>query len=475
MPDDGRQDTSQRVSGSLPPQDLDAEQASLGSMLLDNSAASQALNTLTAEDFYRQAHQQVFAAMYRVAERGEPVDLVTVAAELRRMDQLEEVGGGEYLLALMQLVPTTAHIGLYADIVAQKSLLRKLISAGADIQAMAYDNPDDVGALLDRAEAKIFQLAERRVSSDFEHIGPLVTETFDRLDEAYRHSGSMSGIPTGLKGLDKLTQGMQNGDLVIVAGRPSMGKTSLAINNIGLHAAISAQVPVGIFSLEMSKMMLTESMLCSLAKVNSWRLRQGMGHEQDWQRIGQALSVLPDAPIYIDDTPGLPIMELRSKARRLKARSNIGLIIVDYLQLIGGETRGTYENRHQEVSGVARALKGVARELDIPIVVLSQLSRRVEQRENKRPILSDLAESGSIEAEADLVTFLFRPAYYKQREAREKAAQQGETPPQETAEDMDTPDQAEIIIAKHRNGPVGTVDVVFDKKYRVFTDIAPYA
>lgn len=476
MADTVRRNSSGSAVDRMPPQDLGAEQATLGSILLEPDAVGMAASIVEADDFYREAHRLIFDAAQTVADRNEPVDLITVSAELRRRGQLEDVGGAEYMMALMNEVPTAAHVTRYATIVAEKSMLRKLINAGAEIQGMAYDNPEDVGSLLDRAETKIFNLAQRRVSGDFTHIRPLVRDTFDKLDEIYRKPGQMTGIPCGLTELDKLTQGLQDGDLIIVAARPSMGKTSLAINNIAVNAAINAGVGVGVFSLEMSKMILTESILCSVARVNSWRLRQGLGTEDDWARIGQALSRLPNAPLYIDDTPGLPIMELRSKARRLKSQTDIGLIVVDYIQLIGGSTSGgNYENRHQEVSGIARALKGMARELGVPVVALSQLSRRVESREDKRPMLSDLAESGSIEAEADIVMFLYRAAYYEQRKMREEAAARGETQSETNAALIDQPDKAEIIVAKHRNGPVGNIDTMFEKKYRVFANIDPLA
>lgn len=474
MADDGGWGRSQRAADRLPPQDLDAEQATLGAMLVTDEAASLAFSVVVPDDFYREAHRLIFAAMRRVSERNEPVDLITVSAELRRGDQLEQVGGGEYLLALTNEVPTPAHITLYASIVAEKSVLRKLIAAGAEIQGMAYDNPEDVGALLDQAETKIFNLAERRVSGDFTPIGPLLNDTFTKLDDAYKRKGALSGVGTGIRDLDDLTHGLQGGDLIIIAGRPSMGKTSLAINNICINAAVEEKVPVGIFSLEMSKMMLTEAMLCSQASVDSWRLRHGLVSETDWDRIGQTCGWLADARIFIDDTPGLPILELRSKARRLKSREDIGLIIIDYLQLIGGDAGLPYESRHQEVSKVARALKGIARELDVPVVALSQLSRRVETREDKRPILSDLAESGSIEAEADLVSFLYRPGYYRQREKEQNQGAEHETLAEQRLNENE-PDEAQIIIAKHRNGPIGDVKVMFDKRYRLFVDIDRHA
>lgn len=451
----------------LPPQDLEAEQATLGAMLVEPTAASVAMAIVEEDDFYREVHRIIFRAMMTLHSRNEAVDLVTVGAELRRRAQLENVGGGEYLTALIGQVPTAAHVTRYATIVAEKAVLRKLIWAGSRIQQMAYEDPEDIGEVLDGAEQQIFEIAQRRISSDFTPIGPLVTETFSKLDETFRQPGYITGLATSLQELDKITSGLQNGDLIIVAGRPSMGKTSLAVANLALHAAVQHNVGVGIFSLEMSKGQLAEMMLCAQARVNGWALRRGMAKEDDWSNIGQALTYLPNAPIFVDDTPGIPILELRSKARRLKSQHEIGLIIVDYLQLVSGGSSFTGDNRHQEIGAIARALKGLSRELHVPVVALSQLSRRVEQREEKRPILSDLAESGSIESEADLVCFLYRPNYYKQRRDTQQAGQNGRPTPTRRS---DTPDPAEIIIAKHRNGPVGTVDVMFHPAYRVFFD-----
>ncbi len=446
---------------ALPPQDIDAEQATLGAILIDPGAASRAMGIVREEDFYPEAHRLIFRAMQACHNRGEPVDIITVSAELRRQGKLQEVGGAEYLTALINEVPTAAHVTRYATIVAEKAVLRRLISVGSEIQAIGYENPEDVGEALDRAEQKIFDIAQRRVTSDFTPIGPLVMETFEKLDQVFRRPGYISGVPTGLRDLDKLTSGLQNGDLVIIAGRPSMGKTSLAISNFALHAAIQHNIGVAIFSLEMSRMQLAELMLGSQAQVNVAALRRGMAREEEWTKIGRALTYLPNAPIFIDDTPGIPIMELRSKARRLKTQHDIGLVIVDYLQLITTGERTTSESRHQEVSLIARSLKALARELNVPVVALSQLSRLVERREDKRPILSDLAESGSIEAEADLVCFLYRPSYYR----RKRDAEGEEAVAQKTD---DGPDKAEIIIAKHRNGPVGTVDTIFHPQYRLF-------
>lgn len=453
----------------VPPQDLEAEQATLGSMLVDAGATSRAMAVVREQDFYREAHRTIFSAMLEVYGRGEPVDIVTVAAELRRQGRLESVGGGEYLTALVGEVPTAAHVERYASIVAEKAVLREMIAAGADIQALAYDNPEDVGEALDQAGARIFEIARRRITSDFTHIGPAIFETFEKLDRKFNQPGFYSGVPTGLKELDELTNGLQAGDLIIVAGRPSMGKTSLAVANFALHAAVRQGIGVGIFSLEMSKSQLAEMLLCAYARVNSWSLRRGFADHEDWNRIGAALRDLPTAPIYIDDTPGIPILELRSKARRLKAQHNVGLIILDYLQLASAGLRKD-EGRYEEVSAVARALKSLARELECPVVALSQLSRLVERREDKRPILSDLAESGAIEAEADLVCFLYRPSYYRRKAELEQAAKEGRQV--DTRAALDEPGEAEIIVAKHRNGPIGTVHAMFLPRFRIFADMA---
>ncbi len=452
------------LADKAPPHDIEAEQATLGAILIEPGATARAMAIVEEGDFYPEVHRIIFRAMAGVAQRNEPVDLVTVSAELRRGEQLAAGGGGDYLTALISKVPTAAHVTRYANIVAEKSLLRKLIRAGADIQAMAYDNPEDVGTTLDQAEQHIFEIAQRRTTGDFVLIGPEITEAWAKFEKAYSQPGFLTGVPTGLRDLDKLTAGLQKGDLVIIAGRPSMGKTSLAVANFALHAAVQHEIGVGIFSLEMAKGQLAELLLCAQAKVNGWALRRGMAREEDWSKIGHALTYLPEAPIHVDDTPAIPILELRSKARRLKLEHNIGLIIVDYLQLISARPGYRSENRHQEVSFVARSLKALSRELAVPIVVLSQLSRRVEQREDKRPILSDLAESGSIEAEADLVCFLFRPGYYE-RKRQDQAQGEGADSSQS---DVTRPDRAEIIIAKHRNGPIGTVDVAFHPAWRQF-------
>lgn len=451
----------------LPPQDLEAEQVTLGSILLDAGAAARAMAILEPEDFYREAHRNIYDAMLAVYTRGEPVDLITVSDELKRRGQYDAVGGSEYLTALIHQVPTAAHVVRYATLVQEKSILRKLVQAGGEIQAMALDNPEDVSAAVDAAEHLIFEIAQQRDSADFAPLGNEVQATFEKLDELARRPGFLTGVPSGLPELDRLTAGLQRGDLIIVAGRPSMGKTSLAVCNFALSAAVQHGIAVGLFSLEMSREMVAEMVLCAEARVDAWKLRRGEVRDDDWARIGHVMAYLPDAPIYIDDTPSIHILELRSKARRLKSRFDIGLLIVDYLQLVRASGRFAAESRHQEVSVIAAELKAIARELDIPVVALSQLSRMVERREDKRPILSDLAESGSIEAEADLVCFLYRPSYYQRKKMMEEAARSNQPMP-EHLQRPSYPDPAEIIIAKHRRGPTGVVEVDFHPAYRTF-------
>ncbi|MEA3402633.1 MAG: replicative DNA helicase [Armatimonadota bacterium] len=474
MSDDGITRTLDRLSDRLPPQDLEAEQATLGAMLMEAGAVSRAMAIVTEEDFYREAHREIFSAIQALEERGNPVDVVTVGAELRRREKLAGVGGGEYLTALIGEVPTTAHVVRYATIVHDKAVLRRLIQAGAEIQALAYDNPEDLQNALDHAEQRIFKIAQERSSKDYTQLGPVVHETFDHLDSVYRRKGFLAGIATGLTEFDKMTSGLQEGDLVIVAGRPSMGKTSLMVNNIAMHAALDEDVPVGIFSLEMSAQQLAEMMLCARAQANSWRLRRGQATKPEWGRIGQAVGALAEAPIYIDDTPGISIMELRSKARRMKSQHDVGIICVDYLQLVTTDRR-SYENRHQEIGEVARAMKALARELDVCVVLASQLSRNVERREDKHPILSDLAESGSIEAEADLVCMLYRASYYDRKKSADEVEAEAEA---FVSEESDEPSDymdgtVQIIIAKHRNGPVGTIDrtLGFKEDSRIFVNL----
>ncbi len=465
-----------KLADRLPPQDMEAEQATLGAMLVDREAASRALTIVSEDDFYFEAHREICAAIRAVEDRGDPVDLVTVSSELRDRGKLAAVGGGEYLTALIGEVPTSAHVIRYATIVHDKAVLRRLIRAGAEIQALAYDNPDDVQTALSEAEQRIFQIAQERSTKDFEHIGPLVEETFNHLDSAFHKPGFLTGIATGLRQFDEMTGGLQNGSLIIIAGRPSMGKTSLMVNNIAMHAALRENVPVGIFSLEMSSSQLAEMLLCGRARVSAWRLHGAKVRGDEWSRIGHAMEDLVKAPIYIDDTPAISIVEMRSKARRMCSQYGVGLICVDYLQL-ATTGRTSIENRHQEIGEVARAMKAMARELDIPVVIGSQLSRNVERREEKRPILSDLAESGSIEAEADVVCFLYRQSYYDRKKDAEEVKKEAEAAVQQDDKKDDaqpTIDIAELIIAKHRNGPVGTVKLAFNQESRIFDNIEQF-
>ncbi len=476
MSDDTHTRTLDRLAARLPPQALEAEQATLGAMLIDSEAVSRALGIVAEEDFYREAHREICSAIGAVEEGGDPVDVVTVGAELRRRERLSAVGGGEYLTALIGEVPTTAHVIRYATIVHEKAVLRRLIKAGSEIQALAYDNPDDVQTALASAEQRVFEIAQQRSTKDYEELGPLVEATFQHLDEVFKRPGFLTGIGTGLLEWDRMTAGLQDGNLIIIAGRPSMGKTSLMVNNIALHAVLRHEppVPVAVFSLEMSSSQLAEMLLCGRARVNSWRLRAGKVRGDDWERIGHAVQDLVDAPMLIDDTPAISIMEIRSKARRMKSQHDIGLICVDYLQL-ATTGRSNPENRHQEIGEVARAMKAMARELNIPVVVGSQLSRNVERREDKRPILSDLAESGSIAAEADLVCFLFRESYYERKKGAEEVQAEADAEvsakPEDKGSEMDI---AELIIAKHRNGPVGTVKLGFTQNCRIFDNIDPF-
>lgn len=469
------------MSDRLPPQDLEAEQATLGAMLMEAGAVSRAMSIVEEEDFYREAHRQIFSAIRSVDDAGDPVDVITVGAELRRCEQLAAIGGGEYLTRLIGEVPTTAHVIRYATIVHEKAVLRRLITAGGEIQALAYDNPEDLQVALDESEQRIFELAQQRSVKEYEEIGPLIGTTFSHLEEAARRGETVTGLPTGLHKFDHMTAGLQGGDLVIIAGRPSMGKTSLMVNNLAMNIALSTRdddsegsYGVGVFSLEMSAAQLAEMLLCGLARVNSWRLRGGRVQGNDWDRLGRAAGRIAACNILIDDTPGISIMELRSKARRMKSQHDIDVILVDYLQLVSSPGRN-HESRHQEIGEVARAMKAMARELNVPVVLGSQLSRNVERREDKRPILSDLAESGSIEAEADVVCFLYRASYYERKqEVGEQEGQGGNS----SAQDRNDPpvpeiDIAELIIAKHRNGPTGTVKLGFKQHARIFENIDP--
>ncbi|MCC6445174.1 MAG: replicative DNA helicase [Armatimonadetes bacterium] len=440
----------------VPPQNLEAEQSTLGAMMLERPAIEKAVEILRPEDFYWEHHQDIFSAIVDIADRDEPVDLITLTNQLRVTGKLDRIGGVEYVETVLDAVPSAANIEYYAKIVEQKAILRRLIGVASDVLGQAYGTVEDVDELVDRAERMIFGVAQRRVGQYFSPLRPLLTESFERIEHISMNKGGTTGVETGFTDLNYITSGLQPSDLVILAARPSMGKTSLAMG-IGQH--VGKQLPAAIFSLEMSKEQLAMRMICSEARVDAHRLRTGYLTDDDFSKIARAVDQLWDARIFIDDSPDCSVMEMRAKCRRLKAeQGELGLIVVDYLQLIRGHTRS--ENRNTEITEIARSLKSMARELKVPVMALSQLSRAVERREDKHPMLSDLRESGSIEAEADVVMFIYRPKYYDQKgEISPESQQEGE--------------EAEIIIAKQRNGPTGTVRVTFIPKYAKFENRAP--
>src|SRR5215207_3848538 len=438
-------------SPHVPPQNLDAEESVLGAMLLSPGAIGAVTEILSATDFYRENHGLVFRACLALYQQGEPVDAITLVDSLEERGELEQVGGRARIHELAALVPATANAAHYARIVREMATLRGLVRAGAEIARLGQDRPGETTDLVDRAEQIVFDLAQQRVTSDFSHIEGLLKESFERIMHLYEAGADVTGCPTGFKELDKLTSGFQPGNLIIVAARPSMGKSALALN-MAQNLAVRHDIPVALFTLEMSKSEVTQRMMCSEARVESQSLRTGKLKPEDWPRLTAACDKLMKAPIWVDDTGSVTMMEIRSKSRRLKSREpTLGLIIVDYLQLMTSGT--TAENRVQEVSQISRALKVLARDLDVPIMALSQLSRAVEQRHDKRPILSDLRESGSIEQDSDVVVFIYRDEYYN---------------PDET----DQQGLAEVIVAKHRNGPTDSLKLSFLKRYAKFADLA---
>ncbi|MDH7480435.1 MAG: replicative DNA helicase [Armatimonadota bacterium] len=450
-----------------PPQNLEAEQSTLGSMMIDRGALEKAIDILKPEDFYREAHQIIFEALVSLAIQNEPVDIVTVQEELRSKGKLEAVGGTEYLMALIDSVPTAANIEYYARIVEDKAILRRLIDACMQIISWTNESGEDIDSLVDDAERLLFTVSQRRMGRFFVPLKELAHQAFERIENQYKEKALVSGLPTGFRDLDIITSGLQAGDLIIVAGRPSMGKTAFCLD-IARHVAIHEKKPVAIFSLEMSKEQLTLRLICSQSRVDSHRLRTGYIQANEWPKLAEGVGMLYNAPIFIDDSTDMTPLQMRTKCRRLKAEHGLSLVIIDYLQLMQAHRRG--DNRNQEIAEIARMLKSLARELDVPVVALSQLSRAVEQRQDKRPILSDLRESGSIEAEADLVAFLYRPDYYKH------------TPAIESVDDMDDENpmvqsgetlvhKTEIIVAKQRNGPTGTIHLAFLPKFASFEDL----
>jgi replicative DNA helicase len=440
-----------RLGALVPPQNLEAEESVLGAMLLSPSAVGTASEILLASDFYRESHATIFRAALALWGKGEPVDAITLANELDERSELEAVGGQAKVAELAALVPSTSNVEHYARIVKEMATLRGLVRAGQEISRLGQERPGEVTDLVDRAEQIVFELGQQRVTSDFAHIEALLKESFERITQLYEAGSEITGIPSGFRELDLLTSGFQPGNLVILAARPSMGKSALGLC-MAANLGVRHEIPVALFTLEMSKAEVTQRMMCSEAKVESQRLRSGRLAPDDWPRLTAACDRLMKAPIYVDDTGSTTIMELRSKARRLKSREpKLGLILVDYLQLM--TSGASVENRVQEVSQISRALKVLARDLDVPILAMSQLSRAVEQRHDKRPILSDLRESGSLEQDSDLVCFVYRDEYY----LGEESDQQG---------------IAEIHLAKHRNGPTGTVKLSFLRRYAKFADLA---
>jgi replicative DNA helicase len=457
------------LADRLPPQSLDAEQAVLGAALISRTAVERVLEMLERDDFYLEAHRRIFDVLIYLSERDLPADVLTVPEELRRREQLDQVGGMAYVYTLAESVPTAAHVEYYARTVTEKSTLRKLIQAAGEITAVAHEQEEDVDQIVDRAERLVFTVAQRRMRQGFIPIRPVLFDAMERLDQVRTSDSRLTGIPTGFAELDQMTSGFQAGDLIIVAARPSMGKTALCLG-IGVQAAALSGQPIALFSLEMSKEQLAHRMICSEARVDSMRLKTGYlrtsgdDEESDYVRLGRAVGRLGELPVFIDDSSDISVLEMRAKCRRLKSEhGGLGLVVVDYLQLVRGH--GRQENRNQEISVIARTLKGMARELNVPVLALSQLSRLVERRDDKRPMLSDLRESGSIEAEADLVIMLYRQSYYDRKQAREE----GEEPPRRSGEEEQ--ENTEVIVAKHRNGPVGTIFLGFQRRYARFVDL----
>jgi len=441
--------------GRVPPQAIEVEQAVLGSMLIDREAVPKALEVLDQESFYRDAHAKIFQAMTALFERSEPIDVTTVAEELRRRGQLDAVGGALYLTELTMKITSAANVEAHAYIVLEKAILRKLIEASTNIAKRSYNPAEDPLELLDEAEQRIFQIAERRLKRSSLSLTRAISDTLEMLERIHGQRGGVTGVPSGFARLDDLTGGFQPSDLIIIAGRPSQGKTALALS-IARNASVEHGVPVGIFSLEMASQQLVLRLLAAEARVDAHKLRTGRLSDEEWPKLSTKVHRLAEAKIFIDDTPALGILELRAKARRLKAEHNIGLVIVDYLQLMQGPRDA--ENREKEISMISRSLKALAKELNTPVIALSQLSRAVEARSGRRPVLSDLRESGAIEQDSDVVIFVHRPELYGER-----FLEDGQTP----AEGI-----AEIIIGKQRNGPTGTIQLAFVKEYARFENLA---
>lgn len=445
----------------LTPQNLEAEQSLLGCLLIDKDAIIKIGDRIESADFYADKHRLIFEAVADLFRRHEPIDLLSIANMLDERQELERIGGRAYLIQLTNAVPTSSHVVNYADIVQKKSTLRRLLSAASDISALGYDQAEDVETVLDQAEQKLFNVSKKFLKAGFTHIHDILDTAFERIDDVHRDKGKMRGLPTGYADLDSLLGGLQKSDLIVLAARPGCGKTSLALD-VARHAAVKSRLPVGIFSLEMSKDQLVDRMICSEAGVDLWKMRtgrlsEGGGHD-DFSRIGHAIGVLSEAPIYIDDSASANIMEIRTKARRLQMEHGLSMVVIDYLQLMESRNGSSTENRVQEVSEITRGLKSIARELNVPVLALSQLSRQVELQKPAIPRLAHLRESGSIEQDADIVMFIYRKAVDKNYRTEDLSPEERNL--------------AELHIAKHRNGPTGMVKLVFDAARASFRNLA---
>ncbi len=436
---------------NLQPQSIEAELAVLGAMLSSKDAISKALQWLRSHHFYKESHSKIFLVMSDLFDKGEPIDTISVINKLKKNKQIDNVGGAYFITGLVESVPTAANVESYAKIVLEKFMLRELIRASHELSKDAYNDRQDVGEILDAAEQTIFSITQDRLRGGFMPIEGILHDTFKNLDRIASNPGSVTGVASGLIDLDEITSGFQKGDLVIIAGRPSMGKTALALS-VMRNAAIDFKVPVGMFSLEMANHQLAQRLLCAEGRVDSHLVRTGKLPKNQWKNLSLAVGSLAEAEIYLDDTPAITVLELRAKARRLKAEKNLGLIIIDYLQLMQGPRN--IESRQQEISNISRSLKALAKELDVPVIALSQLSRAVEQRSDHRPQLSDLRESGAIEQDADVVIFLYRSWVYS-REEEDKG-------------------KAQAIVAKQRNGPIGTVNLSFIDRFARFESISAF-
>ena len=438
--------------GKIPPHDIEAEQAVIGSMLTDKDAVIAAIEVLKEDDFYREDHKAIYGAILSLYDRSEPIDIITLKAELTSLGMFDKIGGLEYLAELPEKVPTTANVDKYIKIVEEKSMLRNLIKTANEIIELGYDPTEELDNIMDNAEKKIFNIMQDKNQKGYSPIKDILVDTFTQLEQLYNQKQHITGVPTGFADLDYKTAGLHNSDLVLVAARPAMGKSAFALN-IASYAAVKAHVPTVIFSLEMSKEQMVNRILCSEAMVDSNKVRTGKIEEEDWVKIAGAMGPLSEAQIFIDDTPGISINEIRAKCRKLKLEKNIGLVVIDYLQLVQGSGKKS-SSREQEISEISRSLKILAKEINVPVIALSQLSRAPEQRPDHRPMLSDLRESGAIEQDADIVMFLYRDDYYNEESEKKNIA--------------------EVILAKHRSGSTGTVELLWLGNYTKFANIDKY-